>query len=133
MGAAWPYQTNTLKDAKAPVADTIPSEGATGWADTWMLATKAPHPNCAYLWLEHSIQPKVQGDVASWFGSVPAVPAGCTASDLLGPDGCKTNGSANFDKISFWKTPVADCGDGSKTCVPYSEWVKSFTAIIGGK
>src|SRR5260370_2006376 len=48
IGAAWPYQTNQLKAAGAPVADTIPSEGATGCGDTWMLATKAPHPNCAY-------------------------------------------------------------------------------------
>ena len=38
-----------------------------------MLATNAPHPNCAYLWMEHSLDPTVQGDVASWFGSVPAV------------------------------------------------------------
>ena len=27
VGAAWPYQTNTLKAAGAPVADTIPSRG----------------------------------------------------------------------------------------------------------
>ena len=52
VGAAWPYQTNTLVAAGAPVADTIPSQGATGWADTWMLATKAPHPNCAYKWMQ---------------------------------------------------------------------------------
>ena len=34
IGAAWPYQTNTLQAASVPVADTIPAEGATGWADT---------------------------------------------------------------------------------------------------
>src|SRR5213082_4163342 len=39
IGAAWPYKTNTLQAANVPVADTIPSEGATGWADTWMLGT----------------------------------------------------------------------------------------------
>ena len=44
VGAAWPYQTNTLVAAGDKVADTIPSQGATGWADTWMLATKAPRP-----------------------------------------------------------------------------------------
>ena len=116
-----------------PVSSTFPKEGATGWADTTMMNSKAPHPNCAYLCLEHSIQPKVQGDVAAWFGSVPAVPAACSGNDLLGSEGCKTNGSENFDKISFWKTPIADCGDGSTTCIPYSEWVKAFVSIIGGK
>ena len=44
VGAAWPYQTNTLVAAGAKVAETIPSQGATGWADTWMLAANAPAP-----------------------------------------------------------------------------------------
>ena len=128
---SWPYQVNLLVADKQPIASTIPEEGATGWADTTMMSSKAPHPNCAYLWLEHSIDPKVQGDVASWFGSNPAVPAGCTSSTLLGPDGCKTNGYDNFDKIAFWKTPIADCGNGSSDCVTYDKWVEAFTAIVG--
>ena len=64
VGAAWPYQTNTLKAAGAPVADTIPKEGATGWADTWMLATNAPDPNCAYKWMAYMSTPKVQAEEA---------------------------------------------------------------------
>jgi putative spermidine/putrescine transport system substrate-binding protein len=128
---SWPYQVNLLQADKQPIASTIPSEGATGWADTTMMSSKAPHPKCAYLWLEHSLDPKVQGDVASWFGSNPAVPAGCTASTLLGPDGCKTNGYENFDKIAFWKTPIADCGNGQSNCVTYDRWTEEFTAIVG--
>ncbi len=130
---SWPYQVNLLVADKQPIASTIPVEGATGWADTTMMAAKAPHPNCAYKWLEHSIDPKVQGDVAAWFGSNPAVPAGCTASTLLGPDGCKANGYDTFDKIYFWKTPMADCGNGQKDCVTYDKWVEQFTAIVGGQ
>ncbi len=129
--SSWPYQVNLLKADGAPIESTIPVEGATGWADTTMMATNAKHPNCAYLWLEHSIDPKVQGDVASWFGSNPAVPAGCTASTLLGPDGCKANGYETFDKIAFWKTPIADCGNGQSNCVTYDKWVETFTAIVG--
>jgi putative spermidine/putrescine transport system substrate-binding protein len=128
---SWPYQVNLLIADGQPISSTVPSEGATGWADTTMMAAKAPHPNCAYLWLEHSIDPKVQGDVASWFGSNPAVPAGCTSSDLLGPDGCKANGYEDFDKIAFWKTPIADCGNGQTDCVTYDKWVETFTAIVG--
>src|SRR5689334_6400493 len=51
VGAAWPYQTIQLKAAGAAVDETIPQEGATGWADTWMIAKKAQHPNCAYMWI----------------------------------------------------------------------------------
>src|SRR6266404_7351578 len=60
IGASWPYQTNTLIAAKAPVKDLIPKEGATGWADTWMLSAHAKDPNCAYLWLKWVSTPKVQ-------------------------------------------------------------------------
>jgi putative spermidine/putrescine transport system substrate-binding protein len=129
---SWPFQVNTLQGQKAPVASSFPVEGATGWADTTMMHAKAKHPNCAYAWMEHSLNPVVQGDVAAWFGSVPAVPDACTKSTLLGAEGCKTNGIDNFDKIAFWRTPVAACGKG-KTCVPYSKWVADFTAIKGGR
>ena len=43
---------------------------------------------------------------------MPVVPAACKGNALLGDSGCKTNGTDNFDKISFWRTPVADCGGG---------------------
>ena len=130
--SSWPLQVNLLIAAGQPIASVIPSEGATGWSDTTMLAAKAPHPNCAYLWMEHSLNPKVQGDVASWFGSNPSVPAGCTASDLLGAEGCKANGYDTFDQIYFWKTPVAECGNGKTDCITYDKWTETFTAIVGG-
>jgi putative spermidine/putrescine transport system substrate-binding protein len=131
--SSWPYQVNLLKSQNQPIASTFPSEGVTGWADTTMMHIHAPHPNCAYMWLNHSIDPKVQGDVAAWFGSNPAVPAGCTSSTLLGTDGCKINGYDNFGQIAFWKTPTADCGNGQTNCVAYDTWVKNFQAIIGGQ
>ena len=129
---SWPYQVNTLVATPAPIASTIPSEGATGWADTTMLAADAAHPNCAYLWLEHSIQPKVQGDVAAWFGSVPVVPAACKGDELLTDTGCATNGFDNFDKIAFWKTPIGKCAT-QEACVPYSRWASDYIAIVGGQ
>lgn len=131
---SWPYQVNVLIANKQPIASTIPQEGATGWADTTMLSATAPHPECAYLWLEHSLDPKVQGDVAAYFGSVPAVPDACKGNDLLGPDGCKANGIDNFDKIKFWSTPQTSCGDDrGDVCVPYREWVTSYIGVIGGR
>lgn len=131
--SAWPYQVNLLKAAGEPIDSVVPQEGATGWADTTMLHAQAAHPNCAYLWMEHSLDPKVQGDVAAWFGSVPAVPAACEASELLGAEGCTTNGFENFDQISFWKTPTTKCEDGSDNCIPYSKWVEDYIAIMGGQ
>lgn len=126
---AWPYQVNALQTDKQPIASTVPAEGATGWADTTMLHAEAKHPNCAYQWLNWSLEPRVQGDVAAWFGSLPAVPAACSASALLGAEGCKTNGFDQFDKIAFWKTPQAEGGK----YVPYSRWTQDYISIMGGR
>ena len=130
--SSWPFQVNLLKAKKAPVEAVIPAEGATGWADTTMMHVDAAHPNCAYKWMEHSLSLKTQGDLAAFFGSVPAVPAACKNNPLLGEAGCEANGAGNFDRIAFWRTPVANCG-GGRECVPYHEWVTSYIAVIGGR
>ena len=131
--SSWPFQVNILQAGGAPIASVIPDEGATGWADTTMMHVDAAHPNCAYLWLEHSINPKLQGDLAAWFGSVPAVLAACTGNELLTDAGCEVNGEGNFDQIAFWKTPTADCLGAGGECVPYHEWVTMMIAVIGGR
>jgi putative spermidine/putrescine transport system substrate-binding protein len=130
---SWPFQANTLLANKAKVASTVPAEGATGWADVTMLATGAKHPNCAYKWLEWSISPKVQGDVAASVGSNPVVPKACEGNELLGPEGCKANGIESLDKIAFWRTPEAKCAAHVEGCVPYDRWVSDYAAIAGGK
>ena len=131
--SSWPFQVNLLKSQGKPIASTIPEEGATGWADTTMMHVDAPHPNCAYLWLEHSISPKLQGDLAAWFGSVPSVLAACMGNELLGEKGCDTNGLRDFYKIRFWRTPVAKCEPQQAGCVPYYRWVTDYIAILGGR
>ena len=136
--SSWPFQVNILQAdkvamEKTPIASTIPAEGATGWADTTMMHIDAAHPNCAYMWLEHSINPKLQGDLAAWFGSVPSVPAACKGNALLTDAGCETNGYGNFDKIHFWRTPVSKCATQTAKCVPYYRWVTDMIAVLGGR
>ncbi|HEY8840248.1 MAG TPA: ABC transporter substrate-binding protein [Candidatus Dormibacteraeota bacterium] len=135
VGAAWPYQTNTLKAARKPVADTIPAaEGATGWGDTWMLATNAPHPNCAYKWTKWVSTPQVQAEQAISFGETPVNSKACAAMEVLSPGSCHQYHAdavgSYFDTIKFWKTPIATCPDGSKSCIPYSQWQSAWTSII---
>ena len=128
---SWPFQVNLLKP-NVPIASTIPKEGATGWADTTMVHAEAKNLNCAYLWMEHQLSSNLQSDLAAWFGAVPVVPSKCVGSDLLGPEGCKINGIDNFDKIMFWKTPVASCKT-QESCVPYYRWVTDYIAVLGGR
>jgi putative spermidine/putrescine transport system substrate-binding protein len=130
---SWPFQANLLKFAGAPIDKVVPVEGATGWADSTMLHVDAAHPNCAYMWMEWSLNPKVQGDLAAWFQNIPVRLDACEGNELLGADGCVNNGLNDFDKIWWWRTPTTDCGDGRMECVPYHEWVTSYIAVIGGR
>lgn len=131
--SSWPFQANLLKAAGAPIDKVVPVEGATGWADSTMLHVDAAHPNCAYAWMEWSLNPKVQGDLAAWFQNIPVRLDACEGNELLGPDGCVNNGLNDFDKIVWWRTPTSDCGDGRMECVPYHEWVTNYVAVIGGR
>jgi putative spermidine/putrescine transport system substrate-binding protein len=135
VGAAWPYQTGQLQTAGDPVADTIPSEGATGWADTWMLATKAPHPNCAYKWLAYISTPEVQAQQATSYGETPANSLACPLMDKLAKGSCASlhanEPDAYFNSIKFWKTPLAQCGNGNNNCTPFQQWVSAWTQITG--
>ncbi|MDQ0326989.1 putative spermidine/putrescine transport system substrate-binding protein [Rhodopseudomonas julia] len=130
--SSWPFQVNLLKSENQPIESVIPKEGATGWADTTMMHSEAAHPTCAYKWMEHSIDKKVQGDVSAWFGANPSVPAACEGNELLGDEGCETNGFGKFDEIHFWRTPRAEC-DSQESCVPYYRWVSDYIAVLGGR
>ena len=111
----------------------IPEEGATGWADTTMLHVDSEHPNCAYKWMEHQLSSNLQSDLSVWFGAVPSVPAACTdGRGMQNQEGCDANGLAQFDKIKFWKTPVANC-ESQGECVPYYRWVSDYIGVIGGR
>jgi putative spermidine/putrescine transport system substrate-binding protein len=129
---SWPFQVNLMKAEKQPIASTFPEEGVTGWSDTTMLHAESQHPNCAYMWMEHSLSAKVQGDAAAWFGAVPSVPAACKGNALLTDEGCSTNGFDNFEKIRFWRTPVSKC-ESQGECVPYHRWVSDYIGVIGGR
>jgi putative spermidine/putrescine transport system substrate-binding protein len=130
---SWPFQVNILQSEKHPVASTIPQEGATGWADTTMLHADASNPNCAYLWMEHTLASNLQSDLSVWFGANPSVPAACTdGRGMQNAEGCTANGLDDFEKIRFWTTPVSKCKTQG-TCVPYYRWVSDYIGVIGGR
>lgn len=135
IGASWPYQTITLQDAGAPVRDLIPEEGATGWADTWMLSANAQHPNCAYEWMKWVSTPKVQAQQAISFGETPANLKACPIMDELQPGACDkyhaNEPASYFESIRFWKTPTEECPDGSQDCTDYATWQQRWTEMKG--
>jgi putative spermidine/putrescine transport system substrate-binding protein len=135
LGASWPVMLSTLLGAKAKVASVIPREGATGWLDTWMLSSKAKHPNCAYQWFRYISMPKVQAEQATNYGETPVNSKACPFMNTLVAGSCKqyfaSAPEAYYRSIKFWKTPLADCGNGTKECVDYTKWVQAWTQIKG--
>ena len=89
VGAGWPYQVSALKADKFGIGDTIPSEGATGWADTWMLAAKAPDINCAYMWMRYISTPQVQAEQAVNYGETPDNKLACSYMDKIQAGSCE--------------------------------------------
>jgi putative spermidine/putrescine transport system substrate-binding protein len=138
LGTAWPYQLNTLKSAGVPVKSVVPSEGITGWADTWMMSSHAKHPNCMLKWMAWMLTPEVQAQVAEYFGEDPANPKACQYLDpgygsYALPGFCTAygvNDPSFYNAIGFWKTPSTDCGDNrGATCTDYSEWTIKWLEI----
>jgi putative spermidine/putrescine transport system substrate-binding protein len=137
VGTAWPYQVSFLKSENKPVAAIVPSEGATGWADTWMMSSHALHPNCMYLWMKWTETPKVQDQVAEFYG---ATPSNAKACDLLRASSVGTSADTDFHcgddaflkNIALWKTPLQNCGDSrGSTCTDYSVWAQRWQEVRG--
>jgi putative spermidine/putrescine transport system substrate-binding protein len=89
-GAAWPYQTNTLK---------------------------------------------VQAQQAIFFGETPANKLACVQMNKISKGSCAAYHAnapeAYYNTIKFWKTPLAQCGNGKTDCVPYLKWESAWTQITG--
>jgi spermidine/putrescine-binding protein len=134
LGTTWQVITNYVEAAKAPVQAIVPKEGSTGWSDTWMVAAKAKHPNCAYQWMNYIVSPKANAQVAEWFGEAPANAKACQeTADKKFCDTFHATDENYFSKIRFWTTPIAQCLDGRRNvkCVDYSKWTQAWTAIKG--
>ena len=130
---SWPFQVNLLQGDEAPIASVIPEEGVTGWADTTMMHVDSENPNCAYMWMEHTLSSNLMSDLSVWFGANPAVPAACTdGRGMQTAEGCTKNGFDDFEKVRFWTTPVTSC-ESQNECVPYYRWVSDYIGVIGGR
>ncbi len=131
VGTTWQVIANTIDQEN--VRTTVPEEGVTGWNDTWMIAAKAKHPNCAYAWLNHIEDPKTNAQATEYFGESPNSEEAC---EFASEGFCETyhaGDKAYSDKIWYWRTPIEQCLDGRTDvkCTDYSDWTKAWTEIKG--
>ncbi len=134
IGTTWQVIANTIQaDNKVPVKTVLPKEGATGWSDTWMLSSKAAHPNCMYKWMNYIISPDANAQVAEYFGEAPAQTKSCDVT--ADKTHCATYHATDEQyaaQIHYWTTPQTKCVDGSgDNCTSYDQWVDKWQEIKG--
>jgi putative spermidine/putrescine transport system substrate-binding protein len=133
LGTTWQVIANLLEADKVPIKTILPEQGSTGWSDTWMLSSKAKHPNCMVEWMNWIETPEVQAQVAEWFGEAPANPQACAhTTDKSFCDTYHVNDPGYYEKVKFWATPTRNCRDDrGNICIDYSQWVQAWTEIKG--
>ena len=133
VGTSWQVIAGMLQGEGAPVEAILPEEGATGWSDTWMVSSKAQHPNCAYAWLNYIASPEANATATEYFGEAPSNQAAC---DFRSEGSCEAYhaGDAEYAKqIWYWTTPIAECVDGRTDvkCTDYAQWTTAWSEIKG--
>jgi putative spermidine/putrescine transport system substrate-binding protein len=134
IGTSWQVIVNVAKSENAKVEAVLPTEGATGWSDTWMVGAKSEHKTCAYKWLDHIVSPQANAQVAEYFGESPANPKACEfTADKKHCDTFHAGDAEYAKKIWYWSTPITQCLDGRTDvkCKDYSAWTQAWTEIKG--
>ncbi|WP_066364799.1 hypothetical protein [Herbidospora mongoliensis] len=137
MAQATPYVLGGMAGAGVDVSR---AEGpATGWVMSWMVSARAAHPECAESWLEWSLRPDVQREVAWWTGTAPANPKACTykiaekdapPDEAAKQDRIQTLCDEHLSKgVIFATFPAKDCGGEDGSCTAYEEWIKAWDAL----
>ena len=132
LGTSWQIVVNLSKGNGAKIEATKPSEGATGWSDTWMLSSKAKNPNCMYMWMNHIVSPAANAAATEYFGEAPSNAKACDLTK--NKDHCANfhaGDESYFEDVWYWTTPTAVCLDGRKDveCVPFTEWVNAWNEL----
>ena len=133
VGTTWQFIAN-LAEEDTKVKTILPEEGSTGWSDTWMVAANGEHPNCAYKWANWIVSPKINAQVAEYFGEAPGNLKAC--DETSDKSFCKVyhaSDAAYADKLHYWNTPIKQCLDGRTKveCTDYAAWTNAWQEIKG--
>ena len=123
---------NLAQADKAPVDAMLPKEGATGWSDTWMVDAKAPHPNCAYKWMDYIVSPKVNAAGRRVLRRGAGQPEGVrltTATRTHCDDVPRRRTRRTPSRSTSGPRRSSDCLDGRTDvkCIRYAEWTKAWS------
>ncbi len=130
-GTTWQVIVGLAQGNDAKIDAVKTAEGATGWSDTWMISSKAKHPNCMYMWMNHIISPEANAAVAEWFGEAPSNAKACALTTEGFCADYHAEDEPYWNDVWYWTTATETCLDGRSDvqCVPYSEWVNAWAEL----
>jgi putative spermidine/putrescine transport system substrate-binding protein len=129
VGLAGPDVLDSLSRGGRPVGAGAPKEGVTGWLDSWMIATGAPHPNCMYKWLDWTSAPARQAEAAEWRGAAPANAAACPTLPSGFCAAHRVSEKAYLDKLQFVRAPNKDCAGDPQSCTDWKDWTLAWATV----
>ncbi|WP_353814459.1 extracellular solute-binding protein [Agromyces sp. SYSU T00266] len=131
VGTTWQVIQNVLAGSGASTDVVLPEEGATGWSDTWMVASDAANVNCAYMWLDYIASPEANATATSYFGEAPSSQEACEYREDC--EAYHAGDEEYASQIWYWTTPIAECVDGRTDveCVDYAQWTAAWQEIKG--
>lgn len=97
------YQSNLLAAEGIKVTEFIPTEGAEGWMDSWMVVKDTPNKECAYKFLNMQLSEQGQCGVANVNGYSATNAA--AAKSCMTPEQFKTlhqDDPAYLDSLMIW-------------------------------
>jgi putative spermidine/putrescine transport system substrate-binding protein len=92
------------------VAAATPPGPTTGWSAWWALASGAPHPRCAYKWLNYGAAPAVQLELAQAIGGAPANGRACDLVTEARCEALRLRDSGLLGGLRFARTPAGGMG-----------------------
>ncbi|WP_169988930.1 extracellular solute-binding protein [Microbispora sp. H10836] len=118
LAQATPYHLDVLRRGHKPVR-ALTDRPVTGWADAWMMSARAPHPSCAYKWLDFTMSADVQRKVSAWTGLAPANPGACTGAARRICLDYRVGTARAFRGVYFAVRPEA-----------YDKWVERWSRVV---
>ncbi|MEV4300533.1 extracellular solute-binding protein [Microbispora rosea] len=118
LAQATPYHLDVLRRGHKQVT-ALTDRPVTGWADAWMMSAQAPHPSCAYKWLDFTMSADVQRKVSDWTGLAPANPEGCTGAARRICADYRVGTSQAFRGVYFAVRPK-----------DYDKWVERWSRVV---
>jgi putative spermidine/putrescine transport system substrate-binding protein len=128
-GLVWQSIFSELKNQNPNLEYFVPSNGTTGWINSWVIMRDVQNINCAYKWIDWTTSKATNASMSYWFGEAPAHSTACEL--VFDESHCmrfRANDENFWTRVKYWKAPSETCLDGRTDveCTTYEDWIKAW-------